>query len=42
VDFFSAVATGIYAEVSDDVEKVLGRTATRFESFVQRHLAAFK
>jgi uncharacterized protein YbjT (DUF2867 family) len=42
VEFFSAVATGAYANVSGDVKKVLGREPAAFSDFLQRHLAAFK
>jgi uncharacterized protein YbjT (DUF2867 family) len=42
VDFYAAVATGAYADVTGDVKKVLGREPGAFGDFVQRHLAAFK
>jgi uncharacterized protein YbjT (DUF2867 family) len=41
-EFFGSVATGAYAEVTSDVEKVLGRAATSFEQFLTREQALFQ
>ncbi len=41
-EFFGSVATGAYAEVSGDVQKLLGRPATSFDQFIARHVARFK
>lgn len=42
VEFYGAVATGAFAGTTDDIERLLGRPATRFDDFIARHAALFK
>jgi uncharacterized protein YbjT (DUF2867 family) len=42
VDFYGSVATGAYADMTGDVERVLGRRPTTFDQFIARHAAQFK
>lgn len=42
VEFYGAVATGAFAGTTDDIEHLLGRSATSFDTFIERHVALFK
>lgn len=41
IEFFGVVATGAYADVTPDVEKLLGRAPLRFAAFALRHATTF-
>jgi uncharacterized protein YbjT (DUF2867 family) len=41
VEFYGAVATGAFADTTDNIERLLGRPATRFDDFILRHAALF-
>lgn len=42
VEFFGAVASGAFAAVHGDLERLLGRPATRLDDFIARHAALFR
>lgn len=42
VEFYAAVATGAFSGTTDVVERLLGRPATSFDTFIARHITLFK
>lgn len=42
VEFYGAMATGAFAGITGDIERLLARPATSFDAFIARHVAQFE